>query len=525
MSSLSVLIPARQEEFLNKTIEGLLENIEGDTEILVGLDGYYESIVKDDRVKVFHVNESIGQRAMTNQLCRLSKAKYVMKLDAHCIVDKGFDVKMMAEMKPHYTLIPKMYNLHAFDWVCECGHRTYQGPKECAKCKSKDVVKDIVWQPRWSRESHHMRFDSDLRFKYWGAFKSREEAKSDVAPTMSLLGACWMLERQRYWDLNISDEVGHGSWGQQGTEVACKTWLSGGELMVNKKTWFSHMFRTQKEFGFPWPASGNQINKTRAFSQDLWKNNKWDKQIYPLSWMLEKFWPVPEWSQEQLDELKKVPLPKKDTKGIIYYTTNQLNVKIAKSVQKQLNKIGLPITSVSLKPMSFGKNYVLNEKPGKVTMFKQIVAALENSLTDIVYFCEHDVWYSPTHFEFTPPDDKFYFNNNVWKVDAETGKALKVEKCEQLSGMCVYRGPALEWARKKLIEIQSEGFDGHYEPQNTVRGGWKSSEPNIDIRHSNNLTPNRWSKDQFRNPEHTKGWQESDAESIGWNIKELVWQK
>src|SRR3990167_5481295 len=128
---LSILIPARNEMFLAKTIENLLENIEGKTEIIAVLDGEWTDppITQDPRVTVIYFPESIGQREATNQACRISKAKYVMKIDAHCAVDKGFDVKMMADMQDDFTMIPTMYNLHAFDWVCDkCGNRWYQGP-------------------------------------------------------------------------------------------------------------------------------------------------------------------------------------------------------------------------------------------------------------------------------------------------------------------------------------------------------------------------------------------------------------
>ena len=37
---LSILIPARNEEFLNRTVQDILENIEGNTEVIVVLDGY-----------------------------------------------------------------------------------------------------------------------------------------------------------------------------------------------------------------------------------------------------------------------------------------------------------------------------------------------------------------------------------------------------------------------------------------------------------------------------------------------------
>jgi hypothetical protein len=36
---LSILIPARNEEWLSQTVKGILENKRGNTEVLVGLDG------------------------------------------------------------------------------------------------------------------------------------------------------------------------------------------------------------------------------------------------------------------------------------------------------------------------------------------------------------------------------------------------------------------------------------------------------------------------------------------------------
>lgn len=292
---LSILIPARNEMFLAKTIEDILLNIEGNTEIIAVLDGAWaEPEIKDNpKVTLVHLSESIGQRAATNLACRISQAKYVMKCDAHCSFDKGFDVKLMADMQDDWTVTPRMYNLHVFDWVCPDGHRRYQSPSGvCTEC-GKETTRDVIWKPRLSRMSDFYRFDKDLKFQYWRQYGKRPEAQGDIVETMSLLGACWMLTRDKYWELNISDEA-HGSWGQQGTEVACKTWLSGGRLVTNRKTWFSHMFRTQGgDFGFPYPNPG--IEKAREFSQDLWLNNKWDKAIHPLSWLIDKFSPVPDW--------------------------------------------------------------------------------------------------------------------------------------------------------------------------------------------------------------------------------------
>ncbi len=118
---------------------------------------------------------------------------------------------------------------------------------------------------------------------------------------MSFIGACWFCTRDRYWELEGLDEA-HGSWGQVGTEIACKTWLSGGKLITTRKTWFAHMFRTGNLAGafgggnsFPYFISGEAQDHARQYSQDLWRNNRWGKQIHPLEWLVDKFKPVPGW--------------------------------------------------------------------------------------------------------------------------------------------------------------------------------------------------------------------------------------
>lgn len=85
----------------------------------------------------------------------------------------------------------------------------------------------------------------------------------------------------------------HGSWGQMGVELACKSWLSGGRQVVNKRTWFSHLFRTQDGFGFPYPNPG--ILQAREYSKKLWLGGEWPNAVRPLSWLIEHFAPAPGW--------------------------------------------------------------------------------------------------------------------------------------------------------------------------------------------------------------------------------------
>lgn len=305
---LSILIPARNEEFLSKTIEDILSNIEADTEVIAVLDGAWTnpSIAQHPRVNVIYLSESIGQRAATNLACKLSKAKYVLKCDAHTSWDKGFDRKLIADMQDNWTVVPTMRNLHAFNWVCKnCKFTHYQDKGDiCPACNEK-MEKSMVWQPRQGTRNYSYCFDSEPHFQYFRAFSERPEGKGDLTETMSLQGSAFMMTREKYWELDICSET-FGSWGSQGIEVAVKTWLSGGRVMVNHKTWYAHMFRTKavNGFGFPYQLSGRQVDNAKKMARDLFFNGKWDKAIHPLSWLVEKFAPVPGWTQEDIDKLK-----------------------------------------------------------------------------------------------------------------------------------------------------------------------------------------------------------------------------
>jgi glycosyl transferase family 2 len=517
MTDLSILIPARNEMFLKRTIDDILLHVEGDTEVIAVLDGAWADppIADHPRVHLVYKSRPIGQRAAVNEAAKLSSARYIMKADAHCAFDQGFDIKLMETIEHDWTVIPRMYNLHVYDWVCRgCGHRMYQGalPEKCEKCESQSYEMDIVWQPRLNRRSDFARFDRDLHFQYWRDYEKRPESKGDIADVMCFVGACFFMERSRYWELGGLDEA-HGSWGQMGVEISCKSWLSGGRQVVNKRTWFAHLFRTQPGFGFPYPITNAEQESAREYSRTLWTGNAWNGAVRPLSWLIDKFSP-PDWDPPR--------------KGIVYYTDNRLDPTLERAVQTQLTRAAgsLDLVSVSLQPIRFHRNVCLDLARGILTMFKQLLAGLEASTADIIFLCEHDVLYHPSHFDFVPPRrDTFYYNQNVWKVDHDSGQALYYD-VNQTSGLCAYRALLLEHYRRRVDRVERTGYDRRigFEPGTHHRDQriddcpsdtWRSAVPNIDIRHHNNLTPSRWRKDQFRDQRYTRGWTESDSVP-GW---------
>jgi len=564
----SVIIPARCEMFLSGTIEHILGAIEADTEIIAVLDGYWPDppIPRDSRVTVIHHSVSIGQRAAVNEAAELSQAKYIIKTDGHSMFDKGFDVKLMADCEYDWTVLPRMYNLHVFDWVCEKDHRFYQdkadpfkkvnlcvdvakytlndiykqagkiekekGKKESEKFLKKNKTQiaelkymiqqncqkvckmEYLWQRRKNKKTDYMHLDNDLKVQYWGEYGTRPEAQGDITDVMNGIGACWFQHRERFLELGGLDEK-HGSWGQVGCEVACKAWLSGGRHVVNKKTWFAHMFRTTGSFSFPYKIHGSDQEKARKYSRKLWKENKWPLQQRKFQWLIDKFAPVPTWHAQF-----------NVSKGLAYYTDNRASEQIVHVNRMLLNKIGYPIVSVSLFPIDFGKNIVFAKTRSQLTMFKQILLGLEALDTDIAFLVEHDMLYHPTHFDFTPEKkDVYYYNTNTYKLREEDGQALYYY-CQQTSGLCAYRELLVEHYRKRIERVEKDGHDRRtgYEPgtHSYPRGidnhkaiSWESQFPNVDIRHAYNLTPNRFKQDQFNSPRSCRGWLLAE-EIPGW---------
>jgi hypothetical protein len=230
-------------------------------------------------------------------------------------------------------------------------------------------------------------------------------------------------------------------------------------------------------------------------------------------------------------------------KCLIYYTDNRLEEPIFSTVQQQLSKSGLPIVSVSLRPINFGDNFVLDLQPSYLTMMKQIITALENSIGDYVFFCEHDVLYPLSHFDFIPARDNiFYYNDNVWRWDYPKDRLITYNRLMSLSSLCANRQFVLNHYRARLEIIEENGWDKdmRHEPdwarkwgyelgtKKRKRGGftdddfetWKSEHPIVDIRHNRTFSKPKVTLDSFK---HLPiNWRETTLDGIqGWDLRRL----
>jgi len=213
--------------------------------------------------------------------------------------------------------------------------------------------------------------------------------------------------------------------------------------------------------------------------------------------------------------------------GIIYYTSNRIKPEIKAGCWKQLQKSGLTITV----------NDIVIGKPGAVSMFKQIYDCLQRAKEDYVFYCEHDILYHPSHFEFVPlRDDTFYYNVNVWRWDYYSNKVITYDHLASVSGLCVNRELALAFYERRLQIIEEKGYDqlptfGNpvwaremgYEPgkfnkegETALKEEWCSEYCNIDIRHTRSMTAPKINYEDF--VKKPVNWREDVIENLlGWN--------
>lgn len=170
----------------------------------------------------------------------------------------------------------------------------------------------MKWIGKHNPQSVSYCFDSEPHFQYFEDWKHRpgfaEAKKEGFTETMSLQGSFFMCTREKYWELELGELKNNqlGSWGNQGLQIACSAWLSGNSVLINHNTWYAHMFRTQgSDFSFPYPQHGREVQKTKNKIKELFWQCKHPKQIYPVSWLVKKFYPVKGWTDEDLNRLIK----------------------------------------------------------------------------------------------------------------------------------------------------------------------------------------------------------------------------
>ncbi|OGK52583.1 hypothetical protein A2966_03520 [Candidatus Roizmanbacteria bacterium RIFCSPLOWO2_01_FULL_41_22] len=105
---------------------------------------------------------------------------------------------------------------------------------------------------------------------------------------------------------------------------------------------------------------------------------------------------------------------------VIYYTANVINEHFANNIRAQLLSAigGLPLISLSKKPLNFGTNICEGETERSIiNVYRTLLVGAKAAKTKYIAFCEDDTLYPDEHFHYhLPPPDTFAYNMTRWNI-------------------------------------------------------------------------------------------------------------
>ncbi len=198
---ISIIIPSIREEYLDKTISDLKAKASGEIEIIV--------------------IEGDPMRTAINKGVAMANGKYILKTDAHCMFDDGFDEKLIAVHQPNWIQTPRRKRLDAEKW-------------EITQADQPDI--DYMYIVKGKGYKDHDK-NEDLELK-----------KKLIDDVQIFQGSCYFMEKDYYEHLGLLDDKNFGGMGSEALEICVKTRADGGRVIVNKTTWYAHYHKTKAVF-------------------------------------------------------------------------------------------------------------------------------------------------------------------------------------------------------------------------------------------------------------------------------------
>lgn len=206
-------------------------------------------------------------REAINSGVALAKGEFILKTDAHCLFDEGYDVKLAANCEDNWVVVPRRYPLDPEKWELE---------------KRSDKKYPI----------DYMYLSNTLHAEPWPEKRETNKDKQ-VDDLMSAQGSCWFMKKDYFHFLELEDRENYGEFASEFQEIGFKCWLSGGSVKVNKNTWYAHWHKTEGR-GYKFSSPAFEIAEKYI---KRWLTEKvWHKQTLPFMSMIDRFKPVPTWN-------------------------------------------------------------------------------------------------------------------------------------------------------------------------------------------------------------------------------------
>jgi len=292
----TAIIPSRNCRYVSRTIEDIFQKATGPIEIICILDGYWpDPPIKDHpNLTIVHKAEVKGMRHSINLAVQLAKGKYIFKADDHCLFGENFDQILKEDMEDNWLVNPSRYALDPEKW--EKG----RGPTEYLYItypyKSDNLYGNGLHGKKWIGEDGigiNMGYDQF----YWRENHRRDMPIDDM---MTFQGSFWWTTKEHFLKIGMLDEKHSDLMENEPQEIGLKTWLVGGRCVVNKRTFYCHMHKNERELdnrGRSWKLSWEAMRATGRFQTWYWMNDKWPQATRKMKWFVDHFWPMPTWPE------------------------------------------------------------------------------------------------------------------------------------------------------------------------------------------------------------------------------------
>jgi glycosyltransferase involved in cell wall biosynthesis len=299
----SAVIPSRSPQYLQKTVDSLLNNARGEVEVIVVFDGIWpETVLRDDPrlVQIHHgeVHDNVGMRGSINAGVAVARGEYLMIIDEQCGVSEGYDLRLSETCQDDWVVVPRRQRLEPESWTLIDDGRP---PIDYM------YVEYPYAKPLDKTQGLH------------GAeWKRPERAAIEIDDTPTMQGSCYFMKKSYWIDL---DDTSYGTFTQEAQEVSMRVWLSGGRVVVDKGCWYSHWHKGKggKGYGFSteqYRKHCEGMEKGRLYSIDYWLNTK--DYLHDFNWFVTKmFKDMPGWSSDWQERVKKDKLTDYSTLGYV----------------------------------------------------------------------------------------------------------------------------------------------------------------------------------------------------------------
>lgn len=290
MIELSVIIPNRNSPFTNQTIHDVLNKAGCKLEVIVNVDEKWPNpLVPGDNVHYVHTFMPVGLRQAINRCVAMAKGKYILKVDDHCMFGENFGRILIDNHQDNWVQIPRRYALDAENWKIE------------ERTDNKYPI-DYMYIDFPRKGKAH---DDGMHGVEW---RERRDERKDflIDDTPSMQGSCYFMTKDYFKNhLKGLSEEGYGQFAQESQEIGFKTWLGGGALKVNKKTWYAHLHKGSRYGRFYNFPSGTV--EASNWSAEHWLNDREPNMIHNFEWFIDRKFPgMPTWPVDWKDRIKEM---------------------------------------------------------------------------------------------------------------------------------------------------------------------------------------------------------------------------